>query len=110
MLATNTGGGAAVEGNVTAGQGFTGRDDQRVTVNNNWQPGEPQREPLTDRERIDYLMTVVRGDPDIGFIGLRERVANHDFRLTLGLIALLCLFGLNLAMFITLVIIMRSII
>jgi len=107
LASINTGGGAGVEGDAKSGRDFTGRDS--VTFNN-WPGGEPPREPRTDNERIDYLMTVTRGDPEIGVIGLLERVRNHDFRLTIGLIIVICLFGLNLAMFITLIVIMRSII
>lgn len=103
----DTGGGAGVEGDAKPGRDFAGRDS--VTFNN-WPGGEPPREPRTDRERIDYLMTVVKGDSEIGVVGLLERTQNHDFRLTIGLIVLICLFGLNLAMFITLIVIMRSII
>lgn len=82
MSQIETGGGGAVSGDAGAGRDFAGRDfanhDNNVNIHfdraQNW---DPEREDLTDRQRIRDLETYVFGDRRGLTVGMIRTVRHY---------------------------------
>lgn len=80
MSNIETGGGSAVGNDVNAGRDFAGRDVSRSNVNVHFDRAgawDPEREELTDRQRIRDLEIYVFGDSRGLTIGVIRTLRNY---------------------------------
>lgn len=79
LMATQTGGGARIDGDVDAKGNVTGRDqlDAGGVTFNNYGSGDndpERRKPQSIEKMVQRLVVMLDGDPEFGVVGVRNHV------------------------------------